>query len=454
MGEFLTGLWTAMDICSTQFIWRTFFSRKVSQRRYCLALFALWAAYQIVFDFFPFRLNAWQKFIATSVLYTGCSLFINTGTWYSQLIATMFYIIFFGGIDNIIIYGAAVLFGSSVTVLMQDRLLYALVGTAGKTIGIYLAWAVYHFQRGQKLRLLRGKWLVFTALYAASSAIMLYAIAYGFQDTDKASVGVVLLSFAAIAVSLILLYLIHSLAAATEQLRESSLLNQQVELQARQLQALEQSIRAQRDLTHDFRNHLLVLRGLLAAGETEKVRHVIDELLGGPTERIFAVRTGNAVLDALLNQKYREANAQGVDMQLRVNDLSDLPLPENQLIVLLSNLLDNAIEGSLRTDGYKEVLVTLAREEEAVFLAVRNPSLPVELVGNRCETSKPDKINHGYGMGKILTIFRNLQASYSIRYDDGEFRVAAELPLNPQPEEKLHWWQFRKRFLRWQERGY
>lgn len=245
----------------------------------------------------------------------------------------------------------------------------------------------------------------------------------------------------------------YSLAAATEKLQESSLLNQQTELLHSQLHALEQSNRAQRDLTHDFHNHLQVILGLLKADEIEKAQAVIAELLGGPTARIFAVRTSNPILDALLNQKYLEAKAQKVDMQLRVNNLSELPLPEDLMVTLLSNLLDNAIEGCLRTDGYKEVLVTLVKEEDTVFLAVRNPSLPVEVRNGLCETSKPDKANHGFGLGKISTILNRLHAFYSIRCADGYFSVAAELPLTPPKEKKPRWWQFRKRWQRRQDKS-
>lgn len=430
MAEILTGLWTAMEICSANFLWNAFFQCKAAKRRYVLSLTLLWVCWQALFAFQP---GAWVKMAIVVVSYTICSLLNYQGAWHQHLLLAIICMLLYSAADNIVVYGTSILFGTPVSVMTEDAFLYGLTVTAAKTVEVCISWCVYHFQREQKIRALGGKWLIFTLLSSAFSVATLYAIAYAFRGTGAATPGVILLSAATVATTLVLLYLVQSLATATERLQESSLLFQQVELMSKQIQALEQSNRTQREQTHDFRNHLRVIRGLLDAGEGEKAQSVIDELLGGATARIFAVRTCNPILDALLNQKYQEARSAGVDMQLWVNDLSQLPLPEDLMIVLLSNLLDNAIEGSLRTgeDVYKEVLVTLVKEEDTVFLAVQNPSLPVELRNGRSESSKPDKLNHGFGLGKINTILSILQASSSMRCTNGQFRFAAEIPINP-----------------------
>jgi sensor histidine kinase regulating citrate/malate metabolism len=49
----------------------------------------------------------------------------------------------------------------------------------------------------------------------------------------------------------------------------------------------------------------------------------------------------------VLNQKYQQAQEHDIDVQMQVNDLSSVSIYTDHLVVLLSNLLDNAIEACL-----------------------------------------------------------------------------------------------------------
>ena len=64
-------------------------------------------------------------------------------------------------------------------------------------------------------------------------------------------------------------------------------------------------LQEQRKLTHDFQNHLYTLRGLLQnKNHTEEALEYIQKLTGKNESGIQIVHTKNAVIDALLNQKY------------------------------------------------------------------------------------------------------------------------------------------------------
>lgn len=56
------------------------------------------------------------------------------------------------------------------------------------------------------------------------------------------------------------------------------------------------------------------------------------------------VKTGRLVVDVLLSQKYHIAQSKGVHFLFQLDDLTCFGLKDEHLVVVLSNLVDNAIE--------------------------------------------------------------------------------------------------------------
>ena len=112
-------------------------------------------------------------------------------------------------------------------------------------------------------------------------------------------------------------------------------------------------------------------------------------------------------------------------MQVTVNDLSGIRLPLDHLVVLLSNLLDNAIEGC---SDDKQIRMSFIAED-TIFLSIDNTAAPVNIVDGQVRTSKGDPQQHGFGLNNVKMILNGLQAEYTIQYQDGWFHFAAEIPV-------------------------
>ena len=102
----------------------------------------------------------------------------------------------------------------------------------------------------------------------------------------------------------------------------------------------------QRHLTHDFTNQLNTIAGLLEQGDTASA---LDLIRSSSTEihiNTLVVNTGNPMIDTLLSQKYNEAQKKSIPVLFSLCDLSECPISSRDLLVLLGNLVDNAIEAS------------------------------------------------------------------------------------------------------------
>lgn len=170
-----------------------------------------------------------------------------------------------------------------------------------------------------------------------------------------------------------------------------------------------------------------VLNDLLEEKEYHTARDYVQRLQNNRSLHLFHISTHNPVVDALLNQKYQLAKDQNIAMHIEVNDLSALPIPSDELVVVLANLLDNAIEACMKVDGEREILCSMIMEN-SVYLAISNSTPPVQIVGNEIATTKANAMEHGFGLPAVKLILEKLHAEYTFDYSKGVFQFVAEIP--------------------------
>ena len=208
---------------------------------------------------------------------------------------------------------------------------------------------------------------------------------------------------------------------------ESRMQQQRLEMQTESINALEQNYRLQRKITHEFEHHIQVLDDLLEVGDLDEARQFIRRLRGSRSYRSIGVNSRHTIIDVILNQKYQTAQENDIRMQIQVNDLSGVTLPTDTLVMILSNLLDNAIEACRRLDRYREIDCSVLHED-GLYVAIRNTSEPVEIRKGSITSTKTDTLNHGYGLNNVCFLLDRQEAEYTFDYSDGWFRFVAEIP--------------------------
>ena len=101
-------------------------------------------------------------------------------------------------------------------------------------------------------------------------------------------------------------------------------------------------------LRHDVNNHILVLHGLLQLGESEKALQYVSTL-SKEVKRIesFQFDIGHPGLSILLQTKKLAAENQRIDMHMTLSQDSFEHIKTTDLIIILSNLIDNAMDATM-----------------------------------------------------------------------------------------------------------
>lgn len=159
----------------------------------------------------------------------------------------------------------------------------------------------------------------------------------------------------------------------------------------------------------------------------DALKDYVKETAKTHSVRVMSINSHHSIIDAVLNEKYQYAKAHDIDFQVQVNNLSSVTIPSNYLVVLLSNLLDNAIEACECYSGTPEIKCSLVLDT-SFYIAVENTSNPIEIRDNRIPSTKEDSMNHGYGIPNIQKILRYLNAEYTFYYSDSYFHFVIEIP--------------------------
>lgn len=218
----------------------------------------------------------------------------------------------------------------------------------------------------------------------------------------------------------------------TSHFREETLfLHAQIKAQSEGIEALSLSNSAQRKLTHDFRAHLETLDSLLKNQSFQEASDYVTQLRSEQTERILLVNTHNSAMDAILNQKAFIAKKHDIDIQFAVNDLSPLLIDAVDLTVIISNLMDNAIEACEKLPIPERQIHVKALLDDAFFFSIRNRSEPVSVCDNVVITTKPNTLLHGYGLQNVRSTLNKYDSYFGIDYQNGWFLAYAEIQNTP-----------------------
>lgn len=191
-----------------------------------------------------------------------------------------------------------------------------------------------------------------------------------------------------------------------------------------------------RSIRHDFVNHMQVLYGLIECGYYPKARDYVQSLLKETKLLDLTVRFANPALMVLLHTKWEQAKSKQIVMQFEeCSDPID-NIPSIDLIKILSNLIDNAIEAAELADGEKRVSIYFCCDEEHVIFRVENtgPEITPEQRARIFEngyTTKTEKKCGGRGTGLTIvdSVVHKYKGKIEVWSEGGITRFTVRLPV-------------------------
>ena len=183
---------------------------------------------------------------------------------------------------------------------------------------------------------------------------------------------------------------------------------------------LEQNEKELHILRHDILKHMVEIKEMLNAGDKEAASRYVDDINNMVLKNTSISRTGNIVLDSILNTENKKAAALGIKYDVKLNVSEDINISSIDLSRILYNAIDNAIEACEKIND-KYILVSITSDEKMLKIIIENTSPYVDINDNKIKTTKSDYIRHGYGIRSIKDALKNNDGLLSLSYKDGIF---------------------------------
>ena len=180
---------------------------------------------------------------------------------------------------------------------------------------------------------------------------------------------------------------------------------------------------------HDYHNHIQTLLAL--SGNEQKTQEYLLKLNDDLIHVDSVVKTGNVMVDAILNSKLSLIKTKGISIHAKAVVPPMFHISEIDLCVIIGNLLDNAMEACLRQpegeDRFIRVFIGVLKGQ--LYISVSNSvGGIVQKIGKTYLSSK-NNATHGFGLMRIDRIVAKYHGYVNRQNEEGVFATEVMLPL-------------------------
>lgn len=211
--------------------------------------------------------------------------------------------------------------------------------------------------------------------------------------------------------------------AMEERLRQVDLLLQAQKEYYDELCSSQQEIRQSR---HDQKNLLLAILAELDHHNIPKLYRMINSRLKR-LDRVLLANPRDSVLESILYVKQQGAKRHGIRIDGEIKLTKEPVADELEIAVMLSNLLDNAVESLVRDHAHDTIRCMVYERGENLMLVVENSVHHAVNVRNLA-TTKADKKYHGLGLPSVQTLANENGGMLEISCENNTFVASVVLP--------------------------
>ena len=210
---------------------------------------------------------------------------------------------------------------------------------------------------------------------------------------------------------------------------------QQLNMQIRQFEWMEQMNEEMRIFRHDFPKKLRPLFAYLNDDKPEEARRIAEQFGSFVEESSKTYHTGNYRLDTVLNCEQQLAQKDNINIEVPFDTVFPKDgIDPDDIYTIFPNALDNAIEACRKVEGERNIFFHARMNDDMVFITIRNPVAgEVKIKNGLPQTGKANKSLHGYGFRSIKkSAARYGENNVRFRVENGQFELQIFLRIPQQ----------------------
>ncbi len=174
---------------------------------------------------------------------------------------------------------------------------------------------------------------------------------------------------------------------------------------------------------HDMKNKLAVLYDGVERGEREFVRDTLAEMLGDIRLAEDIIYSANPGLNSLIKVKVAKAREKGIEMTVKAFVPKRMSISFGDMGVIYGNLIDNAIEASMKMQREKRFVDVETKYQDGKLLIVVSNSKNMES-NPAFATTKENKRKHGRGIRSVRRVAEQYGGNLLLEDEGGTFKAS------------------------------
>ncbi len=180
---------------------------------------------------------------------------------------------------------------------------------------------------------------------------------------------------------------------------------------------------------HDYHNHLQAMKVYLEEGKLVDIANYLAKLEDKLLEVDQIVKSGNSMLDAIVNSKLSIATDRDIRTTVKVFVGKQPLINDIDLCVILGNILDNAIEANeeIENPDKRMLRVYISILKQQLYISVTNSRPLNQTIDNSYTSTKSDK--RGLGIRRIDQLVSKYDGLINRQFEEEVFVTEIILPL-------------------------
>lgn len=310
--------------------------------------------------------------------------------------------------------------------ILKEYRIYGMI--IAKLITFMFIGFVYSYRkRHEFFKISLGKTMIYFAILPITSILILYQMSRYTYISNSIDSWINLLGISGLIIANVSVFLFFEKdqILKDQQIKEN-ILRVQIQNQRNYYEKMETNAKEVRRISHDMKSRLTVLSGYAENGDINSIIKYLGQIKEEVAHFTPLMYTGFPGIDSIIAEKMDIIEKSGIIFEKRLKFSKSLEIDEMEVCIILGNLLDNALEACEKSEEKKRnIFLKMESDEKSLSIYMENTmnKKNIQVKGKLIETTKEDKINHGFGMLTIRKIVQKYKGVYEWEMEEEKFIV-------------------------------
>ncbi len=391
----------------------------------------LYVAINIINLFFPVYSNF--EILINFAIMIPFSVFFHKGNLYLKILIPILSFLIMMCMAMLYSTIISIIFGKDFEQIMIDstvyRYLYMLIANATYVFVMYIIYRIYK----DKINLKKPTDIIMffaIPLLTLGINILATAVIYDAETSEWNRICVGIIALITFVIAFAMFSLMQRIGKSAEVNALNTVMKKEQEMYKSEIINQSRYIEDVSRVKHEMKNKLFCINEFLRSGRIAEAQKICEDAETELSEITTVFRTDNVYLDALLNMANQKAIDNNIEFRPTIkSNLMDIS--GTDLISLLGNLLDNALEALQKSNSDKHLQITIFEKDKYYMFSVKN-SIEESVISTNpeLETTKQEKKLHGHGLKIVKEIVKKHNGTISFYEKNGTFDVMCMLERN------------------------